>query len=501
VKKQIRPLLVGGVVAAGFVAALVVTNTLRSSASPAVEDRPSASMRLTHEGMEVEVTYRGEVGHAELFAADELLAGEAGHVTPVDAEGLPQGSLTQPRPTWLSFRYRIGSETRHVLVAKTPMMNDVSWDAIARAGAALGDGQPLRVGGRDIRQDATIRAADGHEYRVRLPRCGQSTTWPLSEWNLLIGGVHEGDQDFRGEGYGWIDDPYTDADLKVGYQGSLSWCADAWRRDASKRVVRGYFKVSRFHASSPEFHGTRLYWRPVLERVEPDRPAPGPMPAGLSVADRPQISPDRQVRYFGPIANDELFGEDGRIAELVGLEAGEAVIRREPQWLMFQYQGRTLLVAAVPVRRSLSWDQIAEVGAARGDGSIVKVGRARHEQRAEVTDRHGNRYRVRNLRCGESTLDKSSEWNRLIGGVHRGDGDFVASPDGLYGWIASPIPDQPLNIVAGHGGATWCWETQDMHGDRYAVNRGYLTVARFHLTESHFSGSGFGWRPVLELID
>ena len=492
----------GALAAAGalLLAVLITSGAPRSGAQAPVEERPTDSLRFVHEGTEVEVIFRGEVGHDELFDRHELVAGEAGLVAPTDGDGEPEGALAQPRPAWLSFTYRLGDESTDVLVAKEPVMNNVSWNAIARAGAAFGDGVPIAVGGEAFSQDAEFEAADGHRYRVRLPRCGQSTSAPLSEWNLLIGAVHEGDQDFGGERYAWIEDPYGDADLNVGYQGSLSWCAEPWYPDRRKRVVRGYFKVSRFHATTASFSGDRVYWRPVLERIDPDRER-GSKLAGHDIAERPEQSPDRKVQFFGALSNAEVFGEGERIADIVGIDAGEPIDEGEPQWLVFRFEGRTLLVASAPVRRSLSWDQIAEAGAVRGDGEVISVDGEDHPQDVEIADIHGNRFRVRLLHCGDATLDSSSEWNRLIGGIHQGDGDFAARPDGIYGWLTSPVPDRALHIVAGHGGATWCREAQQLHGERHAVNRGYLTVARYHVTPSDFTGSGFGWRPVLELVE
>ncbi len=51
------------------------------------------------------------------------------------------------------------------------------------------------------------------------------------------------------------------------------------------------------------------------------------------------------------------------------------------------------------------------------------------------------------------------------------------------------------------GAATWCQERRVVDGREYAVNRGYLTISRFHLTEPGFRGYGFSWRPVLERIE
>jgi len=51
------------------------------------------------------------------------------------------------------------------------------------------------------------------------------------------------------------------------------------------------------------------------------------------------------------------------------------------------------------------------------------------------------------------------------------------------------------------GGATWCRDRIMRNWTSHGLNRGYLTVSRWHATETSFGGEGFGWRPVLERID
>jgi hypothetical protein len=452
------------------------------------------AVRFDHDGTRVEVEFEGEWAFEELFEDSQPFA-----LQPLTEDGSIEGQPLDFTPSWLRFTYRIGPERRTVLVASRPVMNHVSWDAIARAGAALGNGASVVVAGVPHPQNARVRAADGSEYHVRLPGCGQSTLAHLSEWNLLIGGVHAGDQDFVGESYGWLAEPYTDEDLMVGFGGSLTWCRDDWRSEPGYRVLRGYFRVSRFHAAQSDTRTDRIVWRPVLELVESDEAdlqRSRPMPARGG-----ETSPHRDVRFLGVLRHEELFAGDWRLTDAVPLDMGVYVDEGRPSWLHFELDGRTLLVAASPVKHSLSWAAIAQAGAALGDGSVVQISGAGHVQRTEVSDRQGTRYRLRLLSCGESTMDPKSEWNRLIGGIHEGDGDFVASSDGRYGWVEHRMTNAELHIGELEGAATWCQERRVVRGREHAVNRGYLTVSRFHLTETGFRGYGFGWRPVLERID
>lgn len=456
-------------------------------------ERETETLRFAHGATDVEVVFRGEVADDAVFGAQKSLLD---HVRPLDAKGRPPGKVTSNRPGWLHFEYQVDGERREVLIAKQPLMHLVSWSDIARAGAALSDGSmPARDGAPAV-QGVRVKDVRGNEYRVRLPTCGHSTLADLSEWNLLIGAVHRGDVDFKGAHYGWVKNPYDDEDLKVGYHGSLSWCQDSLK---GERVARGYFFVSRLHAAPGDLRTDRLHWRPVLERV-----ATSPRPdlhVSEDLANAPiRWSPSRRVGYAGTVSSAEVFGGGMGIADQLNVDGGMFVGNAQPDWLRFVADGRTLLVAAQPIKRSVSWDAIARAGAVLGDGSDLRVGWRTYSQEAEVKGRDGRRYRVRLLKCGRSTLDLGSEWNQLLGGVHRGDGDFIAHPLGVYGWLAPPLDDQDLGIGLEHGGASWCQELIEVSGKTHGVNRGYLTISRFHATETDYVGSGFGWRPVLESI-
>lgn len=438
------------------------------------------------DGHRVSVTFLGERDSASLFGPEQTLLDQA---RPLGTDGQTEGEIYRSHPDWLDFEYRIDDRRRRLLVAKEPMMHSVSWLDIARAGAALDGEQLLRLRGRPYPQNTRVTDVDGNEYQLRLLQCGRSTHAPLSEWNLLIGGVHEGDMDFTGEEYGWIRQPYTDADLKVGLNGSLTWCQEDWS-DPGRRVARGYYFVSRFHAASANTRTNRLFWRPVLELIEP--PAP---PA--AVPDNAQTAPTGGLHYLGQKHHRELFTRS--LGEQLDVSLGKTWQGGEPEWLSFDDDGTRKLVAAKPLAHSLSWNELARAGLVLGDGSELQVGSQRYAQDARVEDREGNRYRVRLLQCGGATLDHGAEWNRLMGAVVQPDGDFGAYPE-LYGWIDRPLPGAALNIGAMSGAASWCQERKNLYGKDHGINRGFLVPSRYHATDVDFRGSGFGWRPVLERI-
>ena len=439
------------------------------------------------------VHFLGEITHEELFNTDGQFLD---HAMPIDESGEMVGTIVESSPTWLEFEYSVDGLARRVLLAKQPVMNNVSWNDLARGGIAIDDPELEHQPGSIEDPRATIVDSQGRRYIVRLPSCGQSTMADLSEWNLLIGGVHVGDKDFRFRRHGWISNPYSDAELHVGYNGTLSWCQDAWR---DERVTRGYFNVSRFHASDADWRGERVHWRPVLEAITP--PAPSPKTKSWAHQGPTQLSPDGRVTYFGIVSHRAVFGDVEDFLGLGPMISGFQIGRNKTDWLRFRIDDMELLVAQRPVRHSISWDELARAGLAGGEASWIWSGWRGYRQNRIVTDQYGNRYWVRLLRCGSHTLDHASEWNSLMGAVHVGDGDFRPSPEGLYGWISEPMDDSSLNLGSVVGGSTWCSNRIRIKGRSYMVNRGFHTVSRHHATRPDFTGWGFGWRPVLELLE
>lgn len=472
--------------------ATLLASLVLTAACTAPGEEPQ-TLRFAEGATDVQVTFHGEVTDADLFGAGRSLLD---HLHPLDDKGKRRGTVENATPGWLRFEYQLNDQRREVLVAKQPLVSMVSWEDIARAGAS-GESGVVALGGGLVIQDARIKDSRGHEYRVRLPTCGQSTLRDLSEWNLLIGAVHRGDMDFSGGRYGWIRKPYADPDLKVGYKGSLSWCPD---KLDGRQVSRGYFFVSRLHADDPTLRTTRLRWRPVLERIKPEaetrRAQHLPGASNVLVS----WSPSGHAGYAGRISNDELFGPGVGISQLVPVEGGDHIDYGRPDWLRFVHRGKVLLVASKPIRHSVPWEAIAKAGAARGDGSSLRMGWKSYRQDAEVKDKQGKRYRVRLLDCGRHTMDLASEWNTLMGGIHRGDGDFVRHPSGVYGWLDTPFDDVGLGVAVALGGASWCRNTIEIDGKMHGINRGFMTISRWHATPIDFVGDAFGWRPVLELL-
>ncbi len=462
-----------------------------------------------YKGNQVDIVFYGEKRNKDIFDKGLKLTDI---VYPKNETGQRTGEVFENDSTWLHFSYAINGEKKEVLISKKPLMSRISWEDIARVGAALGDGSKVLIDDVSYSQNATIRDKDGRLYKVRLLSCGQGTFDNLSEWNLLIGGVHKGDIDFNSDDFknvfNWAREPYQDKDLFVGHEGSLNWCMDKWKDFPEHKVLRGYFFVSRWHVALKNISTDRIFWRPVLELIDSSNDKfSSSLLKEKPLKEREEIRlsfEEPSVDFFGEFKNENLFEEDFEIAKYLNLYSGRYLEKNFPNWLHFEIDGKEVLVAKKPIKYSLSWEDIARVGAALGDGSKVLIDDVSYSQNATVKDKNGKLYRVRLLSCGNRTLDNLSEWNLLIGGVHKGDYNFNSLSNDIFSRFYPLYSDKELNLGFLNenikGLSSWCKEREIIDNFPYATNRGFLVVSRFHLTETSFSGIGFGWRPVLELI-
>ena len=169
--------------------------------------------------------YFGEVSHTDLINGDDLC----------DEISLTQGTNQESTCGWLKF----ARNDTILFVAKRTTRHSVSWNAINTAGAIFGE------------TEITI---DGNTYKVRS-LTGEKDETPLTEWDMLIYGVHEDTSP------DWAS--MTDADIRVGAgDGRGTWCQEA---DGSNRVYRGYGGVTDRAANIPTLTHSTLGFRPTLE--------------------------------------------------------------------------------------------------------------------------------------------------------------------------------------------------------------------------------------------
>ena len=233
-----------------------------STGSPGPKDLIAGTMQ---EG------FFGEVSASELITGDAL-ASEC---------GISQGTSQHSTAGWLKFAWQGNIQ----FVAKKPIRNGISWDAINTAKCVYGDSG-----------DKTVEI-DGLTYKVRLMRALNPSNNPKaaasayfgtvnhgSEWNRLMCQIQEQAIDKSWDYPANIESDigvlehnlgngsqgmYNDNDLlthNTHGSGSYSWCQEMGA-STSTRLGRGGNGVSGSHHSAssnaPSYYG----WRPVLELV------------------------------------------------------------------------------------------------------------------------------------------------------------------------------------------------------------------------------------------
>lgn len=217
----------------------------------------------------MEEGFFGEVSSSELITGDALAS----------QVGISQGTSQHSTAGWLKFAWKGNVQ----FVAKKPIRNSISWDAINIAKCVYGDSG-----------DKTIEIG-GLTYKVRLLRALEPSNDPktvasandgvinhYSEWNRLMCQIHEQainkswdypanvESDIGilehslGNGNQGM---YNDADLVVkGEDGRYSWCQEM-STSTSVRLGRGSGGVSYSCGIASSSTYSRGGWRPCLELV------------------------------------------------------------------------------------------------------------------------------------------------------------------------------------------------------------------------------------------
>lgn len=211
----------------------------------------------------------GEVPASELITGDAL-ASEC---------GISQGTSQYSTAGWLKFAYK----DKILFVAKKPIRNNISWNAINTAKCVYGDSGDKQI------------IVDGKTYKVRLMRALEPGNDPKtvvsdnagvinhgSEWNRLMCQIHEQAIDKSWDYPNNVESNigilahtlgsgnqgmYNDGDLGVrSGDGRYSWCQEMGKTTSS-RLHRGSAGVSSSNYLTSSHTDDRCGWRPVLELV------------------------------------------------------------------------------------------------------------------------------------------------------------------------------------------------------------------------------------------
>jgi hypothetical protein len=242
--------------------------------------------------------------------------------------------------------------------------------------------------------------------------------------------------------------------------------------------------------------------------------------------------------YYGFVSAADL-ADGTTVASDIGLSAGTA-FNTTTGWLKF-YVGasadcnkdgvaKVLFIAKETIRNNLSWDDIYLAGAVYGTGDNGTASASTGTtatQDAQVV--YGSTtYKVRLLTgsatdpvaggySNQSCADDAgggSEWNDLLYRVHTDIPNCTDPTEGMPGgsetirhggpqdganWATyTDVELQTYYSTAGDGTYSWCQEQGNNTNRR--VRRGTFGVAYFYTATASYSSAGFGWRPVLEVI-
>ncbi len=218
---------------------------------------------------DMEEGFFGEVSASELITGDALAS----------QVGISQGTSQYSTAGWLKFAYK----DKILFVAKKPIRNSISWDAINTAKCVYGDSGDKQI------------IVDGKTYKVRLMRALDPSINPKaaasahsgnvnhgSEWNRLMCQIHE---QALNKSWDYPDNVesdigvlehnlgngnqgmYNDADLGVASSdGGYSWCQEMGTT-TSGRLFRGGGGVSGSNSNTSSDTTSNYGWRPVLELV------------------------------------------------------------------------------------------------------------------------------------------------------------------------------------------------------------------------------------------
>lgn len=239
---------------------------------------------------------------------------------------------------------------------------------------------------------------------------------------------------------------------------------------------------------------TPLRVRQIIDNITLNDPydSPGPKLSTHGTMDQ---------GYFGIVSASDFITGDA-LATLVGISAGTSQFSTEG-WLKFAYQGKILFVAKKTIRYGISWDQINAANCARGDvvqktvkGHTFKVRLMKGSNVA--SNDTGSAY--------NGSICYGSEWNRLMLPIHENAApgkswkypNNVGTDDTAYWGIDFTDADLQTHYDYGDGARSWCQETA--YNSSYRLGRGFSGVSHSGSSTSSYTGTGYGWRPVLELV-
>lgn len=185
---------------------------------------------------------------------------------------------------------------------------------------------------------------------------------------------------------------------------------------------------------------------------------------------------DENLGYYGEVPAADLITMSDLIAS-VGVVEGQTQ-NLDTDWLKFAHEGKTLYVAKKAIVNNISYEALAARGLNNG-GATRDIG--------------GKTYKVRLLKgvTEDPGFIPGGEWDALIHRVQVGGGEP------RWGEYSAAELCVGLDSV---GGLSLCQERYS--ADVSWVARGYPDpIQGVWYIFDNLPNSGYGWRPVLELVE
>lgn len=213
------------------------------------------------------------------------------------------------------------------------------------------------------------------------------------------------------------------------------------------------------------------------------------------------LAGDKTLGYFGEVSDSELFTPAGVIRGM-NFNVGTDVAQSGNIWLKFIRNEVVLFIAKKPFKTGVAWNDIYAAGLVYGtrDNGLYPTSGAPAYQFRQLTKIEGSKTwtlkpRLMTGWSGDPAVQNSlesdyinSEWHQLLGRVTTlSNGSIVEKWDDFTA----------ADLGANSDLTSWVKETYSVN-ILYAVKKGGTSV----LTANAFSikTTGYGWRPVLELI-
>ncbi len=224
------------------------------------------------------------------------------------------------------------------------------------------------------------------------------------------------------------------------------------------------------------------------------------------------IGGDQSHGFFGEISSSEFITGDA-LAAAIGLTTGTSQYSDTP-WLKYSLNDEIIFIPKKPIRHTVSWEQIYQVGAIYGtdDFGLHPYGGNRTQDAMVTID--GFDFRVTLLKGGnvdpvpnstgyDVDWTHGSEWNKLLYPVHSGihtTSSNPSNPSEPYNQWAS-YSDEDLLVHRNYGNGSYCW-TQEAHlgSVNLRVYRGNVGVSYANRSDAYSTSTSYGLRPALRLV-